>query len=83
MNHDDEEKTAMKEYLNMKDKAEEFGAGSDVYQNIREWFIEKYSEIEEYHKEMEQKKKERKEKREEEMEAKRKEHRNKLLGNVA
>ena len=33
--------------------------------------------------EMEQKKKERKEKREEEMEAKRKEHRNKLLGNVA
>ena len=83
MNHDDEEKTAMKEYLDMKDKAEEFGAGSDAYQNIREWFIEKYPEIEEYHKEMEQKKKERKEKREEEMEAKRKEHRNKLLGNVA
>ena len=36
MNHDDEEKTAMKRYLGMKDKAEEFGAGLDVYQNIRE-----------------------------------------------
>lgn len=83
MNHDDEKKTTMNEYLGMKDKAEEFGAGSDAYQNIREWFIEKYPEIEEYHKEMEQKKKERKEKRQEEMEAKRREHRDKLLGNVA
>ena len=62
MNHDDEEKTTMKRYLDMKDKAEELGAGSDAYRDIREWFIEKYPEIEEYHKEMEQKKKERKEK---------------------
>ena len=73
----------MKEYLDMKDKAKELRAGSVAYRYIREWFIEKYPEIEEYHKEMEQKKKERKEKREEEMEAKRKEHRNKLLGKVA
>ena len=41
----------------MKDKAEELGVGSDAYRDIREWFIEKYPEIEEYHKEMEQKKK--------------------------
>ena len=51
--HDDEEKSIMKEFLNLRGESEEakaIGAMSEAYGKIKAWFFEQYPAIKEFHK---------------------------------
>ena len=52
LSHDDEKNSAMNEYMNLRAltaEAEEVGAESLSYQNIKTWFLDKYPAIANFH----------------------------------
>lgn len=54
--HDDEEKSIMKEFLNLRGESEEakaIGAMSAAYSEIKDWFFEQYPAIQNFYKERE------------------------------
>ena len=55
--HDDEEKTIMKQYLDLRAMSKEAianGAASKSLPEVRSWFLNKYPQIKEYHEKREQ-----------------------------
>ena len=88
--HDDEEKSIMAEFKMMRaedDASKAVGAKSESFLTIREWFLDKYPEVREFHEKrgkiVEDLRKKKEEAKKTKLEAERKERREKMLKLIA
>ena len=90
MKHDDEEKSVMAEFKMMRaedDASKAVGAKAESFLTIREWFLDKYPEVREFHEKrgkiVEDLRKKKEEAKKAKLEAERKERREKMLKLIA
>ena len=90
MKHDDEEKSIMAEFKMMRaedDASKAVGAKSESFLTIREWFLDKYPEVREFHEKrgkiVEDLRKKKEEAKKAKLETERKERREKMLKLIA
>ena len=90
MKHDDDEKSIMADFKMMRaedDASKAVGAKSESFLTIREWFLDKYPEVREFHEKrgkiVEDLRKKKEEAKKAKLEAERKERREKMLKLIA